>query len=302
MRHSLAFARESFKISVMKSTTTELPGRLVTFTARGLKRPLDGFWVTGEKRSATLLLFVHGMGGNFYRSVSKKEMMLQGPRAGVDVFSFNNRGNEKDVASEVFEDCIHDLDAAVEFGVERGYRKLVLLGHSTGCQKITYFQSKRRNPLVKALILAAIGDDYAIARRDLGPRYDEQLARARTLVKAGKGETVMRAKGCLDFSARRFLSVADPRMPEAEIFNMAGPLKTFRAITCPTLAILPEKEEYACLPVPQMAARLRAVSRAKPLDTVIIPEADHSFRGREAETTGVILDWLSARVVRSARR
>lgn len=276
----------------MKSISTELPGRLVTFTARGLKRPLDGFWVTGAKRSDTLLLFVHGMGGNFYRSVSKKEMMAQAPLAGIDVLSFNNRGHEGDVAAEVFEDSIHDLDAAVAFGLERGYRKIVLLGHSTGCQKITYYQARRRHPRVAALVLAAIGDDYAIARHDLGRRYDLQVARARALVKAGKGETVMKAKGCLNFTARRFLSVADPVQPEAEIFNLEGPLRTFRRITCPILAVLPEKEEYACIPVPELAARLRAASRAKTFDTILIPEADHGFKGRESETTGVILDWL----------
>jgi hypothetical protein len=41
-----------------------------------------------------------------------------------------------------------------------------------------------------------------------------------------------------------------------------------------------------------MAARLRRVTRARPFDTVQIPDADHGFKGREAETTGVIVDWL----------
>lgn len=276
----------------MKSPATELPGTLVTLPARGLTRPLDGFWVTGGRRHRTLLLFVHGMGGNFYRSVSKKEMMVQGPRAGVDILSFNNRGYEKDVATEVFTDCRHDLDAAVQFGLARGYRRIVLLGHSTGCQKITYYQAVRRHPAVAALVLAAIGDDYAIARRDLGRRYDAQVARARTLVKAGRGDTILTAKGCLNFAAHRFLSVADPVQTEAEIFNLDGPLRTFRKITCPTLAVLPAQEEFACVPVPEMSARLRAASRARPFDTVLIPDANHGFKGREAETTGVILDWL----------
>lgn len=276
----------------MKFNTTEQPGRLVTFTARGLNRPLDGFWVTGRKPSRTLLLYVHGMGSNFYRSVTKKEMMAQGPQAGFDVLSFNNRGQEKDVATEVFTECRHDLDAAVAFALARGYQRLVLLGHSTGCQKITYYQALRRHPRVAAVVLAAIGDDYAIARRDLGRRYEAQLARAHALVKAGRGATLLTAKGCLGFAAHRFLSVADPRQREAEIFNMEGPLHTFRRLTCPTLAVLPEQEEFACLPVPEMAIRLRRAARARPFDTVLIPDADHGFKGREAETTGVILDWL----------
>ena len=276
----------------MKSMSLELPGTLVTLPARGLKRPLDGFWAAGRKRSATLLLFVHGMGGNFYRSEFKKEMMRQAPARGLDVLSFNNRGAEKAVAAERFTDCLADLDAAADFARVHGYRRLVLLGHSTGCQKITWWQHRRRDRRVAALVLAAIGDDYAIARRDLGRRYDAQVARAHALVKAGRGETIMAAKGCMGFAAHRFLSVADPAQAEAEIFNMDGKLSTFRRISCPTLAVLPAQEEFACLPVEEMSARLRAVSRARPFDTVLIPDADHGFKGREAETTGVILTWL----------
>ena len=276
----------------MKSGSSEWQGTLVAFPARGLQRPLDGFWTTGRRRSRTLLLVVHGMGGNFYRSVSKKALLTLAPPAGFDVLSFNNRGYERAVVDEVFTDCRHDLEAALQFGRDRGYRQFVLLGHSTGCQKITYYQARRRHPQVAALVLTAIGDDYAIARRDLGRRYPAQLARARALVHAGKGETLLTAKGCLGFSARRFLSVADPRQAEAEIFHLAGRLRTFRKITCPTLAVLPEKEEFACLPVPEMSARLRAAARARPFDTVVIPDADHGFKGREVETTGVILDWL----------
>lgn len=271
-----------------------IPGELVSLSARGLKRPLDGFWVRGAARSRTLLLFVHGMGGNFYRSVSKKEMLRQAPPRGIDVLSFNNRGCEKDVAWERFPDCLHDLDAAVAFGRARGYRRFILLGHSTGCQKVTYYQYRRRHPQVAALVLAAIGDDYAIARRDLGRRYARVVARARRLVKAGRGDTVLPDRGCLGFSARRLLSVADPKQVEARLFDFEGPMREFRAITTPVLAVLPQREEYACVPVPVMAKRLLERTRANPFKAVIVPRADHSFHGVERETTRIILDWIAA--------
>lgn len=269
-------------------------GDLVTLPARRLRRPLDAFWVRGPRRARTLLLFVHGMGGNFYRSVSKKEMMAQAPRHGVDVLSFNNRGYEKDVAWERFTDCVHDLDAAIAFGRARGYRRFVLLGHSTGCQKVTYYQHKRRHPQIAALVLAAIGDDYAIARRDLGARYGRVLAKARRLVRAGRGDVVLPDRGCLGFSARRFLSVADPRQAEARLFHLDGPMREFRAVTTPTLAVLPEREEFACMPVPEMARRLLERSRARRFKVILVPGADHSFHGVERETTKRILAWLAS--------
>ena len=275
---------------------SSIAGTLVAFPARGLRRPLDGFWVRGARRADTLLLFVHGMGGNFYRSESKKEMMRQAPRAGIDVLSFNNRGYEKEVADEVFADCRHDLDAALAFGRAQGYRRFVLLGHSTGCQKIAYYQSLRKARDVAALVLAAIGDDYAIARRDLGGRYAHWMRVARRLVKSGRGHTILSGKGCLRFSARRFLSVADPRQIEARLFNLDGPMREFASIRTPMLAVLPEREEFACVPVQEMARRLRAGSRARPFDVEIVPRADHSFHGVEADATRRILLWLADRM------
>ena len=276
----------------MKKSDHGIAGELVTLPAHGLKRPLDGFWVRGSARSRTLLLFVHGMGGNFYRSVSKKEMFRQAPGRGIDVLSFNNRGAEKDVARERFADCVYDLDAAIAFGRARGYRRFILLGHSTGCQKITYYQVRRRHPPVAALVLAAIGDDYAIARRDLGRRYARVVARARRLVKTGRGDTILTEKGCMGFSARRFLSVAEPRQVEARLFDFGGAMREFRSLTCPVLAVLPEREEYACQPVPDMARRLAGLTRSRKFKAVIIPRADHSFHGEERQTTRVILDWI----------
>lgn len=272
--------------------TTHIEGTLVTLAARGRKRPLDGFWVRGPKRSTTLLLLVHGMGGNFYKSVFKKELMRHPPRAQIDVLSFNNRGCENNVTDEVFTDCRHDLDAALAFGRAHGYRRFILLGHSTGCQKIVYYQHLRKAPDIAALVLAAIGDDIAIVRREAGPRYHRWIKRARMLVKTGRAHTTLRGRGCLGFSARRFLSVADPKQIEARLFDMDGALREFSRIDIPILVALPLREQYACIPIPEMARRLKAVTRAKPFGVELIPRADHSFHGHETEAAQKILRWL----------
>ncbi len=269
----------------------QIDGSLVALPLPGRARPLDGFWVRGPRRAHTLLLYVHGMGGSFYRSEFKKEMMRQAPTRGLDVLSFNNRGAEKAVASERFSDCLADLDAAADFAESRGYRRLVLFGHSTGCQKITWWQHRRRDRRVAALVLAGIGDDYAIARRDLGRSFDAAVARARAWVRQGRTDRPLPGK-CLGFTAPRFLSVADPRQVEARLFNFAGPLREFAALRPPVLALLPEREEYACQPVPALAEQLRARSRSRRFGALIVPEADHSFHGVEPAAVRATLDWL----------
>lgn len=270
-----------------------IAGELVSFPLGGRHRPLDGFLSrSGKKPARTLVVFVHGMGSNFYRSGFKKAM-LRGVGSGVDVLTFNNRGADTATAHEVFRDCLRDLDAALDGCRCLGYRRFVLVGHSTGCQKITYYQAVRKRTDVAGMVLAAIGDDLAIARRILGRRYGSEVAKARRLVDAGRPDTLVQGLD-FPFAAHRFLSIADPASIEAKLFDMEGRLDHFRKLRVPLLVVLPEKEEYACIPVEEMVERLAAKTRADRFEAVIIGGANHGFRGDEEITAATILNWSRA--------
>lgn len=275
----------------MKRNSIQISGNLITLPLPGADRPLDGFWVHGPRPKRRLLIIVHGMGSNFYRSRFKKEIMRQAGKSPFDVLSFNNRGSEQAVATEKFTYCMADIDAAMRFGRRHGYRSFVLLGHSTGCQKITYFQAMRRSASVDALVLAGLGDDLAICRRDLGRAYHRWLKRARRLVATGRGKTIL-PRMYLGFSARRFLSIADPRQLEARLFDFSGPMSHFRKITRPVLAIWGDREEYACLPVRKMGSILREKSRSRNFGLIIVPGANHGFHGKEQKAVRAIFGWL----------
>ena len=276
----------------MKSTSADfLHGALFSFRPAGAKKPLDAFWIPGRRRNDTLLVLVHGMGGNFYRSELKKEWLRECGRYGFDVLTFNNRGSDRAVAFERFGDCVADIDAAIVAGRRLGYRKFVLLGHSTGCQKITLYQARRQNPAVRALVLAAPADDLAICRRDLGKKYGYWLNHARRLVKQGKGKTLLPML-YEKFSAKRFLSIADPRSTEAQLFDYNGTMRHFRSIRCPILAFLGAREEYACQPVPQMGETLRSKTRSENFHFFAVSGGDHGFHGHTRATARRALRWL----------
>lgn len=266
-------------------------GALLSIPVPKLSKPLDAFWVPGRRRHRTLVVIVHGMGGNFYRSSLKKEWLRQCDQYGFDVLTFNNRGSDRAVAFESFRGCVADIDAALVAGRRLGYRHFVLLGHSTGCQKTTFYQARRQDPAVCALMLAAPADDLAICRRDLGTRYHYWLTRARRLVKAGQGRTLLPML-YEKFSAQRFLSIADPHSTEAQLFDYAGALRHFRNIRCPVLAFLGTREEFACRPVTEMGEILRHKSLSKNFHFFTVAGGDHGFHGHEAATVRQAYHWL----------
>jgi pimeloyl-ACP methyl ester carboxylesterase len=231
------------------------------------------------------------MGSNFYRSGLKKAFLDMALAGGPAVLSFNNRGAERGTEDESFAGCLADLDAALRFGRAEGYRRFILAGHSTGCQKIVHYQARRQRTEVAGLVLLAPADDYAICRRDLGRRFGATVARARARVAAGRGREPVTGLHEV-FSARRFLSIADRRRPEAAVFDYEGPMRAFRAIEIPVLALFGAREEFAVLPVAGMLDRLAALHPPGRVTTRAIPGADHGFHGRERRVAAVVRDWI----------
>ena len=274
------------------TTDWAVEGALVAFPAAGGRKPrmLDGFYRPAPKKNAPLLAFVHGMGSNFYRSALKKAFLEAAPALELGILSFNNRGAERGTENEKFRTCLSDLDAAAEFARRRGHRKLVFIGHSTGCQKIAYWQAQRRHPAVAGLVLLAPADDYAATRRDLGKRFEKKVAWARKKVAAGLGDAPV--TGLYErFTAERFLSLADVKRVEANVFRYAGALTQFRRVTCPVLAVFGENEEFAAIPPAEMLAILRRKTNSRDFDDWLIPGADHGFHGCAAELALSVGQW-----------
>lgn len=58
---------------------------------------------------------------------------------------------------EIFEDCVLDIDLAIEKAKELGYKRIILMGHSYGCNKLIYYYYKKR-PDILGVILSSAPD------------------------------------------------------------------------------------------------------------------------------------------------
>ncbi|MDE1822715.1 MAG: alpha/beta fold hydrolase [Candidatus Micrarchaeota archaeon] len=288
----------------MKAKDMMIEGKLLSFlTSDGVR--LNGFLFSGGSKRACIIN-VHGMTGNFYGIRQMLLAQMLGKR-GVSFFSINTRGHDAvsnyriedgrkstrvraGTNFERFEDCVFDIKAAIGVAERMGFRKIMLCGHSTGCQKIAYYQYKSKDRRVSSLILLGPADDYSIAKRDLGRNFGRVAALSRKMVSRGRGDELDRRIPS-GFSAQRFDSTVNQRRIESRIFNYDGKLREFASIRIPILAIFGSKEEFAAKSVGTYLKILGRRTRSANYRPQIIRGADHSFKGHELELAQRIAEW-----------
>ncbi len=276
---------------------------------------LDGLWY-GAGRPRRVLIFVHGLGGSAF---SHHDYLVSVAGRKTAVLFFSNRGHDTvagvkqlrpgwrkgyayktaGVAHEVFTECVDDLQGAVNFCLRQGAREIVLIGHSSGCQKIIYYLSRAGKPRrIHSAVLICPISDYAGARHQDETRRRRAEAAARALLRRRKRFELLPARVWPQpLDAQRFLSLYTPASPE-EIFTYAQPGKTPRTlqkVKLPLLVVLAGRDEYADRPAASLAAWFQGHLRSRRFDIEIVFGARHGLKGKEAQVAAAVRRWLARR-------
>jgi len=282
-----------------------LKGELVPFATKdGLI--LHGFLARPKTKCDKALLHVHGLYSTFYRSKYAMELGKAAVNNGFNFLTIEQRGSyaafgikrkkgRKTIgfqgggAYEKFENCIYDIEGAIRLLGKFKIRKIYLEGHSTGCQKVTYYQYKKKDKRVKGIVLLAPADDFNFRKKDLGKKFNEAVRYARSHKKALMPSRYI--KGIM--TTKRFLSFSDQRFVEARLFNYdRQKLLEFSRIKEPVLAVFGSKEQYEIKPVKEYMKILKKNSNSRHFNSLIINGADHGFNGKENELADSVVKWL----------
>jgi pimeloyl-ACP methyl ester carboxylesterase len=276
-------------------------GKIVNFaTSDGIYLP--GFWIPTKKKSRKCIIFIHGLTGTFLWEDFLNAFSEMSTAAGYNFFNFNNRGSgiisgfedkhEKwkivGGALERFEDCTKDIAAAIDYAHGLGCREIVLIGHSTGCQKSVYYQAIKHDKRVKGVVLLAPASDVDADMNLWGKKkYYKKLKMAKRLVKNGKGKQLI-----TNLSAARFWNLYKPNSIEGNIFNYrGGRMNLVSKVNVPILAVFGSKDKYSAHGPKQELAMLAAVARS-PYTASIVKDAKHGFDFHEHEVAAVVGRWL----------
>jgi pimeloyl-ACP methyl ester carboxylesterase len=248
-----------------------------------------------KSESQLALVMIHGVAMNFYTGPLPVFSRLLAER-GYHVLCMNTRGHDwisragnltafGGAAYENFEDCLHDLDAALKWLGSRSYRRFVLVGHSLGAVKSLFYQGTRRRSDIAGIVSCSAPKQFYSARAVEQPDFPGRMAEAETMVSAGRGEEFLWApsSGATGiFSARTYINKYGCH-EQTDVRPYAARLG------CPLLAAAGSKEHSFFIEY----ARELAEAAGGHMDACHILEGGkHFYLRREPVMTEIIAQWL----------
>ena len=279
-------------------------GELINFITED-KIGLNGL-LTDSGNSSTAVLHIPGMFSDMTSSVGQLvaevcqeiniSCFLINTRGSGIVSSFNKYINDTEkeyytggTSYEIFEECIYDIDAAINVLKEKGFTKIILSGHSTGSQKIIHYAlDEKSDDIISGLMFLAPGDDLNINKRKLGERFQNILDTAKEL---SSSETLFEHPEFSMLSAKRYYEQNNERSIEGRLFNYENDLNHISAISIPILSVFGKDEQYAIISPKDMLNKIASNYKNNLSETKLIG-GNHSFETAEQELKQIISKWI----------
>ena len=190
--------------------------------------------------------------------------------------------------------------------------KIVIMGHSTGCQDSLHYLCSNDEQGTRArvdgvVLQAPLSDREAIVQEMSKENYDRANSLAEEWINAGRGEDCLPLEvaasifGPVPVSARRWLSLASPdKKGEDDYFSSDLPDErlrdTFGKITVPLLVLMGEKDQYIPPQVDSKAMVARWIKILKESDTPVDSQsgellggATHNLNGNPDEVVNELI-------------
>jgi pimeloyl-ACP methyl ester carboxylesterase len=265
-------------------------------------------------KSKTAILWVHGLMSNFYGNVEFWDNLTDScEKSGIGFAAFNNRGHDivvgikkrdprkksgsiytlQGASGEKFEDCIKDIEAGVQFLIAQKFSKIILVGHSTGANKVCYYAARKPNPKVVGVVLASPMSDRLIPMGGTKPAQ-RNLRIMQKFVRQGRGDELMTGYQFCPMTPKRFVSLYQPRSAE-DVFDYGDRkpvMKDFSRIQTPLCVMLGEADEYLDRPAREVQSVFDSYTRAISYISIVIPCASHGFKKNEKIFSRLLVQWI----------
>lgn len=273
------------------------------YTSDGLRLPMVHF---ESNKQDICVICIHGMCGtiidNYFATVWGKLLA----KNNIGFIYEHNRGHsiENDIVMkdgsfkrcgcmyEIFEDCIYDIDLAIQTAKEKGYKRIILLGHSLGCNKVIYYYYKK-HPNILGIILASAPDMIG-SHLQVESNYKELLKEAKENIDKNQPTKLLHKmiEDYMYMSSQTYYNWfhKNSNLNNLPIISNPKNWKQFETIDIPILTFSGSKEEDYYLHLDLLKEK---ATNCKNFEYQIIENTGHTYQEKEQETGQLILNWIN---------
>lgn len=282
-------------------------GELITFRdPEGYNH--DGILYRRPGNNVTIV-HIHGSLGNFYHNYFLRLMASAYLASGINMLSFNltahdgvSEGFRYDTNFEYvggsvvrFDTCLADIAGAVSF-CETFSHRIILQGHSLGCDRILYYLTKKGEQC--DVILLSPCDSYQLQSKWIAPEtVEQQIARLRESLSDNKSLDWLPLKEyginqgaenyTIPITRGSLLSIMEG--PPFKLIRLSKPV-SFR-LNSKAIIYIGGKDSLQSWPHLDMFRYFE--ERIKSVVRVFCPDGDHDLSACEREVIAQILGWVS---------
>ena len=264
---------------------------------------LQGTYFDSNKKDICIL-FVHGQAQSILENEfaykwgkyfsSNGISFLYGHNRGYDFINcmFDRNGNfvYNGATFELFEDSLKDIQVWVNKIRKLGYKKIILLGHSFGCNKALYYLSKYQND-IDGVIFASAPDMVGITKLE-EPNFDELYNES---INCDENKILSKLVCGTDYiSAKTFINQTTENTP-IDNFPLERNPETFEQLSKISIPILSfcGSDEYPTY-LKQELLKEKATS-CSDYSFKIVENTNHFYVNKEDEVSEMIKQWVSER-------
>lgn len=271
---------------------------------------LHGLLSEPTKKSNYIIIHLHGSAGNFYQSSFYPYLFEMASELSLPFLTTNNRGSDvydvetgtkyTGAAIEIFEECLLDIDGWIEFAFSKGYKNIILEGHSFGTNKAQYYVlNGKYKSYITALILLGFTDSYGgqLDYLERTKRKNEDILKeAELLIRDNKPYQLLSDPyinwGELPQSAQSYKNFMAPgsELSKALPLRENKKLSNFRRIKKPILGVVGDRNE--CTVIPPMVAVDLLNKENTDAKCFMIKNCNHMYKGKEGELISLIRSFI----------
>ena len=273
------------------------------YTRDGLRLPMIHF---ESNKKDICVICIHGMCAtiidNYFATVWGKLLA----KNDIGFIYEHNRGHsiENDIVMkdgsfkrcgcmyEIFENCIYDIDLAIQTAKEKGYKRIILLGHSLGCNKVIYYYYKK-HPNILGMILASAPDMIG-SHLLIEPDYEELLKEAKENIDKNQPTKLLHKmiEDYMYMSSQTYYNWfhKSSNLNNLPIISNPKNWEQLETIDVPILTFSGSKDEDYYLHLDLLKEK---ATNCKNFEYQIIENTGHTYQEKELETGNLILNWIN---------